>query len=112
MLARAATAGGQRIARGTWIREVRLWVRQVHAHAQFSLAPALPSITSAALPSTEPRALFGDFIGTTAKSDSSKTCTRAVRLLPSPAGLSRMFAPGISEVSRFSCMEFPDVHGV
>ena len=37
---------------------------------------------------------------------------RAVRLLPSPAGLSCRFASGISEVSRFSCMEFPDVHGV
>jgi hypothetical protein len=32
--------------------------------------------------------------------------------LPSPAGLSQRFASGISEVSRFSCMEFPDVHGV
>src|SRR5215831_12159538 len=40
------------------------------------------------------------------------TCTRAVWLLPSPAGLSQWFASGISEVSRFSCMEFPDVHGV
>src|SRR5262245_51842292 len=27
-------------------------------------------------------------------------------LLPSPAGLSRTFASGTSEVSRFSCMEF------
>ena len=34
-----------------WIREIRLWVRHVRAHARFSLAPALPSITSAALPS-------------------------------------------------------------
>ena len=39
-------------------------------------------------------------------------CTRVVRLLPSPAGLLRVFASGTSEVSRFSCMEFPDVHGV
>src|ERR1035437_199319 len=29
----------------------------------------------------------------------SKTCMRAVRLAPSPAGLSRAFALGISEVS-------------
>jgi hypothetical protein len=48
-----------------------------------------------------PRALLGDFIGTTTRSDSSKTYTRAALLLPSPAGLSRD-APGISEVSRFS----------
>ena len=36
----------------------------------------------------------------------------AARLAPSPAGLSRSFASGLSKVSRFSCMEFPDVHGV
>src|SRR5215469_12645406 len=51
-------------------------------------------------------------MGTIPLSDSSKACMRAVRLLPSPAGLSRTFASGTSEVSRFSCMEFPDVHGV
>jgi hypothetical protein len=34
------------------------------------------------------------------------------RFLPSPAGLSRRFASDISEVSRFSCIEFRDVLGV
>src|SRR5215831_4574403 len=102
----ATTPGRQRIARGIWIREVRLWVRHVCSHSRFSFAPALP-LTSAAPPSIGPRALFGDFIGTTAKSDSSKTCTRAVRLLPSPAGRSRYSLSGISEISWFSCMAFP-----
>src|SRR5215472_13061767 len=38
---------------------------------------------------------------------------RAVRLLPSLAGLSRRrIASGVSEASRFSCMECPDVLGV
>jgi len=36
----------------------------------------------------------------------------SVRLLPFPTGLSHSATSGISEVSRFSCMEFPDVHGV
>jgi hypothetical protein len=39
-------------------------------------------------------------------SDSSQTCTRAVRPEPSPAVLRLTFAAGISEVSRFSCMKF------
>ena len=37
---------------------------------------------------------------------------RAVRLLPSPAGLSPGSTSGVSEVSRFSCMKFLDVRGV
>ena len=74
----------------------------------FSLISGLPSSPSAGgFP-----LLFERFIGTVPLSDSSKTCTRAVWLLPSPAGLSRRRASGISEVSRFSCVEFPDVHGV
>ena len=74
----------------------------------FSLISGLPSSFSAGgYP-----LLFEWFIGTVPLSDSSKTCTRAVWLLPSPAGLSQRIASGISEVSRFSCMEFPDVHGV
>ena len=45
-------------------------------------------------------------------SDPSETCMQDVWLMPSPAGLSALFTKGISEVSRFSCMEFLDVHGV
>jgi hypothetical protein len=45
-------------------------------------------------------------------SDSSQTCTRAVRPEPSPAVLWLTFAAGISEVSRFSCMKFLGVSGV
>ena len=45
-------------------------------------------------------------------SDSSQTCTRAVRPEPSPAVLQLTFAAGISEVSRFSRMKFLGVSGV
>jgi hypothetical protein len=44
--------------------------------------------------------------------DSSVTCTRAVRLWPSPADLLPGGAAGVSEVSRFSCMKFLGVSGV
>ncbi len=44
--------------------------------------------------------------------DSSKTYTRAVRLLPSPADLLPGLTAGASEVSRFSCMKFLGVPGV
>src|ERR1700751_133107 len=44
-------------------------------------------------------------------SDSSQTYTRAVRSEPSPAVLRLRFTAGISEVSRFSCMEFLGVTG-
>src|ERR1700746_3526851 len=44
-------------------------------------------------------------------SDSSQTCTRAVRPEPSPAVLRLTFAAGVSEVSRFSCMKFLGVPG-
>src|SRR5713226_7178499 len=44
--------------------------------------------------------------------DSSKTYTRAVRLLPSPADLLPGLTAGVSEVSRFSCLKFLGVPGV
>ena len=44
--------------------------------------------------------------------DSSETCTRAVRLWPSPADLLPDWAAGVSEVSRFSCMKYLGVSGV
>ena len=86
----------------------------MRTHSQFSLVPALPSITSAALPFIGPRALFGDFIGTTAESDPSRSYARVVRPWPSPAGLFARFRSLTAdlEVSRFSCMEFLDVPGV
>jgi hypothetical protein len=72
------------------------------------LISGLPSSLSAdSFPS-----LFERFIGTIPLSDSSRTCARGVRLLPSPAGLLWEFTAGVSEVSRFSCVEFLDVHGV
>src|SRR6476660_10256729 len=37
--------------------------------------------------------------------DSSQTCTRAVRPVPSPADLQRVLA-GVSELARFSCLKF------
>jgi hypothetical protein len=44
--------------------------------------------------------------------DSSRTYTRAVWLLPSPADLRPGWAAGVSEVSRFSCMKLLGVSGV
>src|SRR5215469_16686145 len=44
--------------------------------------------------------------------DSSEACMRAVRHLPSPAGLLPGLTAGASEVSRFSCMKFLGVSGV
>jgi hypothetical protein len=44
--------------------------------------------------------------------DSAVTYTRAVWPEPSPADLLLDVAAGVSEVSRFSCMKFPDVSGV
>ena len=86
----------------------------MRTHLQFSLASALPSITSAALAIIELRTLFGDFIGTTADSDPSRSYARVVRPWPSPAGLfagCRWLIANL-EVSRFSYMEFVDVRGV
>ena len=83
----------------------RLCVRSVTRPTTFSLVPALPSRSSA--DGSPP--LFGPFTGTTARSDSSTTYAWGVRLAPSPTG--PLFAAGVAEVSRFSCEEFPDVHG-
>jgi len=70
---------------------------------------------SAAFPPHSPLtglpSLFEWFIGTMPLSDSSQTCTRAVRPEPSPAVLRLRFTAGISEVSRFSCMKFLGVPG-
>jgi hypothetical protein len=55
---------------------------------------------------------FERFIGTMPLSDSSATCMRAVWLSPSPAGLLSSCPTGVSEVFRFSCMQFLDVSGV
>jgi hypothetical protein len=76
----------------------------------FSLVRALPSTASAARACCS-FALFGDFIGITARSDSSSPFMPDVRLTPSPAGLIR-FRSVNDEVSRFSCMQFLGVRGV
>ena len=44
--------------------------------------------------------------------DSSEMCMRAVRPEPSPADLLSVWAAGVSEVSRFSCLKFLGVSGV
>src|SRR5215471_964579 len=73
----------------------------------FSLARALPSATSAENCSP----LFGWFISTTARSDFSGTCMRALWLFAfadRSGSLSDRDAP---EISRFSCMLFLSVPG-
>ena len=87
---------------------ISLWVESVSGGRAFSLISSLPSPLSAdSCPS-----LFEWLIGTTPLSDSSGTCMRAVRPEPSPAVLRLIFAAGIPEVSRFSCMKFLGVSGV
>jgi len=51
--------------------------------------------------------LFESFIATTSSSGCSAVQVRGLRL--SPPGCH--FAAGAAELSRFSCGEFPDVHG-
>jgi hypothetical protein len=54
--------------------------------------------------------LFGWFIGTTPKSDSSAACMSGARLMAFPDR--PVTASGATEVSRFSCMKFLSVRGV
>ena len=89
-------------------RQSRSVSRACQVDGAFSLISSLPSPLSAdSCPS-----LFEWLIGTTPLSDSSGMCMRAVRPKPSPAVLRLIFAAGIPEVSRFSCMKFLDVSGV
>ena len=73
----------------------------------FSLARALPSSTSA----EDRSSLFGRFIGTTARSDSSGTCLSAVRLIAFSDRSRSWLDREVPEVSRFSCMLFLSVRG-
>ncbi len=52
----------------------------------------------------KPATSFEWFIGPIPPCDSSVTYERAVRLLPWPADLLLGWAAGVSEVSRFSCL--------
>ena len=72
----------------------------------FSLVRALPSTTSAEACAS----LFGSFIGTTARSDSSGAYTSGLWLLAFP-DRSPNFEDA-PEVSRFSCILFRGVPGV
>ena len=74
----------------------------------FSLVPGLPSRLSAV--GCPP--WFEPFIGTTPKSDSWPALPWVVRLSPFPTGLPLTCAADADQVSRFSCMMFPDVRGV
>ena len=73
----------------------------------FSLARALSSSTSA----EDRSSLFGRFIGTTARSDSSGTCLSAVRLIAFSDRSRSWLDREVPEVSRFSCMLFLSVRG-
>src|ERR1017187_2148579 len=55
---------------------------------------------------------FEPFIGTTPESDSWPACLWVFWPWPSPTGLPPDCAADADQVSRFSCMTFPDVPGV
>ena len=74
------------------------------SRASFSLARTLPSATSAEACAP----LFGCFIGTMARSDSSLAYMSGLWLLAFP---NRSAVADTREVSRFSCMSFLDVLG-
>ena len=71
----------------------------------FSLVRALPSPTSA----EDCSSLFGWFIGTTARSDSSRACMSDVRLCAFSDRSRSWIDRDAPEVSRFSCMLFLSV---
>ena len=73
----------------------------------FSAASILPSPTSA----EDCSSLFGRFIGTTTRSDSSGTCPSALRLIAFSDGSRSRLGRDAPEVSRFSCMLFLSVPG-
>ncbi|MCW5966137.1 MAG: hypothetical protein KIT83_19015 [Bryobacterales bacterium] len=99
------------------VGDVPVCVGQVPVLLMFSVLCVLPS-TISALRAICSRSLFGSFTGTTTPhiqirlADSSATYTPAVRLSPSLGGLPLFPRSVIAEVSRFSCMQFPGVHGV
>ena len=74
----------------------------------FSLVSGLPSRLSAV--GCPP--WFEPFIGTTPESDSWPACLWVFWPWPSPTGLPPDCAADVDQVSRFSCMMFPDVRGV
>ena len=106
--ARTPSLAACRTPGNPWDTQASPCVESVCDCQVFSLVRPLPSPTSAA----DCLALFGWLIGTTERSDSSTSFMRAVRLLPSPAGLVSFSLPANAEVSRFSCMQFLSVLGV
>ena len=94
---------------GDATRDTRLCVwRETHFQT-FPLVDPLPSTDSAT--ATGP-VLFARFVGTTGSSDSLETCMSAYGFwgLRRPSRFPKVV--GISEVSRFSHMEFPSMHRV
>src|SRR5229473_6676870 len=73
----------------------------------FSLVRALPSPASA----EDCSPLFGRFIGTTARSDSSRACVSALWLITFADRSRSWLVRDVLEVSRFSCMLFLSVRG-
>jgi hypothetical protein len=96
-----------RTPRNPWDTRSPLCVGLVLDCTMFSLARALPSPTSA----EDCSSLFGWFIGTTARSDSSRSVhVRHFGFGPSRTGLDPAWIEA-PEVSRFSCMLFLSVPG-
>ena len=93
---------------GDATRGIRLCVRRETHRQTFPLVDPLPSTDSA---SANGPVLFARFVGTTGSSDSSETCMSAYGLrLRRPSRVPK--DAGVSEVSRFSHMEFPSMHRV
>src|SRR5258706_14958360 len=85
----------------------RLGVRDAFCCSRFPLARPLPSIPSA----TGCPALFGDFSGSTGRSDFPRPFIIGLRPQTSRR-VPELFAPGGHGISRFPCEMFPYVLGV
>ena len=89
----------------------RVWSRSVSGTCQVQRRSPWPPPFPPPPPSGRLSPLFGSFIGTMAESDSSRACMSGLWLTAFP-DRSPAAARDTREVSRFSCLSFPDVRGV
>ena len=89
----------------------RVWPRSVSGTRQVQRRSPWPPPFPPPPPPGLLSPLFGSFIGTMAESDSSRACISGLWLAAFP-DRSAAEAVDTREVSRFSCISFPDVRGV